>query len=218
MSAVEVAELLSHAEIMPSHIRHAVHHLTKPERVMLYDAANPLHRSATGKYFEALVYELLLGCAEYSDAVVSVAAKFSDVEFAPYDKYAPDGLWYSRDGGIRFRVGGKVAAEMDLLIKTSDGVRVFGEVIINPSGVRGFRSEISAKKKLLNELYGDPVEFLMVLAAVPPAGGVRCLEGSDAYAVVSGGDRSYEMVHPGEVLKRKLSPAASTKRVNGKDW
>jgi len=217
MSASEVSELLSHAEITPLHVRRAVHHLTKPERAMLYDAANPLHRSATGKYFEALVYELLLGCAECSDAIVSIAAKFSDAEFVPYDKYAPDGLWYSRDGGIRFRVGGKVAAEMDLLIKTADGVRVFGEVIINPSGVRGFRSEIFAKKKLLSDLYGDPVEFLMVLAAAPPSG-VRCLEGSDAYAVVTGGVRSYEMVHPGEVMKRKLSPATSTKRVNGRDW
>ncbi|HJK79245.1 MAG TPA: hypothetical protein O0Y06_03015 [Methanocorpusculum sp.] len=218
MSAAGVADLLSHAEITPAHIRYAVHHLTKPERAVLYDAANPLHRSVTGKYFEALVYELLLGSAECSDAVVSVAAKFSDAVFVPYDKYSPDGLWYSRDGGIRFRVSGKVVAEMDLLIKTTDGVRVFGEVIINPSGVRGFRSEISAKKKLLADLYGDPVEFLMVLAAAPPAGGVRCLDGSDAYAVVTGGDHSYEMVHPGEVMKRKLSPSASTKRVDGKDW
>lgn len=218
MSASEVAGLLSEAEITPSHIRHAVHHLTKSERAVLYDPAHPLHRSVTGKYFEALVYELLLGFAEHSDAVVSVAAKFSDAEYVPYDKYAPDGLWYSRDGGIRFRVGGKIAAEMDLLAKTADGVRVFGEVIINPSGVRGFRSEILAKKKLLADLYGDPVQFLMVLAAAPPSGGVRCLEESDACAIVAGGDTSYALVHPGEVLKRKLSPSASTKRVPGKNW
>lgn len=218
MSAAEIADLLSHARVMPLHVRHAVHHLTKPERAMLYDPANPLHRSATGKYFEALVYELLLDYAECSDTVVSIVAKLSDAEFVPFDKYAPDGLWYSRDGGIRFKVGGKVAAEMDILIKTADGVRVFGEVIINPSGVRGFRSEVIAKKKLLANLYGDPVEFLMVLAATPPSGGLRCLEGKDAYTVVPGGDTSYAMVHPSEVLKRKLSPSASTKRVNGKYW
>lgn len=218
MSASEIAALLSHAEITPLFIRHAVHHLTKPERSILYDTAHPLHRSVSGKYFEAVVYELLLGCAEHSDAIVSIAAKFSDAEYLPYDKYAPDGLWYSRDGGIRFRVDGKVAAEMDLLVKTSDGVRVFGEVIINPSGVRGFRSEISAKKKLLADLYGDPVQFLMVLAEVPPSGSVRCVGGSDAYAVISGGLQSYTLVHPGEVMKRKLSPSVSTKRVPGTMW
>ena len=218
MSSSEIAGLLSEAEITPSHIRHAVNHLTKSERVVLYDRTNPLHRSVTGKYFEALVYELLLGFAEHSDAVVSVAAKFSDAEYVPYDKYAPDGLWYSRDGGIRFRVGGKIAAEMDLLAKTEDGVRVFGEVIINPSGVRGFRSEILAKKKLLSEIYGDPVQFLMVLAAAPPSCGVRCLEEPDACAIVTGWDTSYVMVHPGKVLKCNLSPSASTKRVQGKNW
>lgn len=218
MSAALVAGLLSRAEVTPSHVRRAVHHLTKPERAVLYDAAHPQHRSATGTFFEALVYELLLSVAEESDAVVSVAAKMSDAVFVPYDTYAPDGLWYSRDGGIRFKISGRVAAEMDLLVKTSDGVRVFGEVIVNPSGVRGFSTEIAAKKKLLTDLYGDPVEFLLVLPADPGPGGLRCLADQDAYAVVCGGDTLYSIVHPGEVMKRKLSPAASTKRVDGKMW
>lgn len=218
MSAAEIAELLSRAEITPFHVRHAVHHLSKSDRAVLYDENHPLHRSATGKYFEALAYELLLSAAELSDAVVSIAAKLSDAKFVPFDKYMLDGLWYSRDGGIRFKVGGKVAAEMDLLIRTADGVRVFGEVIINPSGVHGFRSEVAAKKKLLGDLYGDPVEFLMVLAAVPSSSELRCLAEEDAYAVIPGGDASYTMVHPGEVMKCNLSPAASTKRVNGIIW
>jgi hypothetical protein len=218
MSATEVSELLSHAEITLSHIRRAAHHLTKPERAILYDVTNPLHRSTTGKYFEALVYELLLTQTEGSDAIVSIVAKFSDVEFVPYDKYAADGLWYSRDGGIRFKIGGRVAAEMDLLIKTADGVRVFGEVIINPSTVHSLRSEVSAKKKLLADLYGDPVEFLLVLAAPPSSGDVMRLKGSDACAIVLGGDRSYELVHPREVMKRKLSLVVNTKRVNGRNW
>ncbi|MDV0442729.1 hypothetical protein [Methanorbis rubei] len=218
MSAAEVSTLLSSAEILPVHVRYAVHHLTKPERAVLYDETSPLHRSVVGKYFEALVYELLLSAVENSDAVVSVVSKFSDACFVPYDKYAPDGLWYSRDGGIRFKVDGRVAAEMDLLIKTADGVRVFGEVIVNPSSVRGFRSEIAAKKQLLSELYGDPVEFLMVLASPPAEGGLRCLEGQDSHAVVLNGDSSYAMVHPGEVMKRKLTPSASRKRIDGKNW
>ncbi|MDR3102285.1 MAG: hypothetical protein LBU24_03515 [Methanocalculaceae archaeon] len=218
MSAAEVAELLMHAEVTLSHVRHAVHHLTKSERVILYDEVNPLHRSALGIYFEALVYELLLSAADTSDAVVSVVAKFSDAEIVPSDRYASDGLWYSRDSGIRFKVRGKVAAEVDLLIKTADGVRVFGEVIIHPSGVRGFRNEVAAKRQLLTDQYGDPVEFLLVLPAAPPKRGLRCLAKEDSYAVVPNGYASYLLVHPGEVLKRKLSPSTSTKRVNGNNW
>ena len=218
MSAAEIAGLLCRAEVTPAHVRRAVHHLTKPERAVLYEENHSLHRSAAGKFFEALVYELLLSAAEDAPCVVSVVAKMSDAVFVPFDKYAPDGLWYSRDGGIRFKIGGKVAAEMDLLIKTSDGVRVFGEVITNPAGTRGFRGEIAAKKKLLSELYGDPVEFLMVLPAVPPSGGLRCLSEGDAYAVVPCGDLLYTAVHSEEVMKRKLSPAPSMKRVPGTLW
>ena len=58
----------------------------------------------------------------------------------------------------------------------------------------------------------------MVLAEVPPSGSVRCVEGSDAYAVIPGGLQSYAQVHPGEVMKRKLSPSVSTKRVPGTMW
>lgn len=58
----------------------------------------------------------------------------------------------------------------------------------------------------------------MVLAAIPPNRKVRCLKRTDAYAVITQGELSYEMVHPSEVLKRKLSSSVSTKRVDGKNW
>jgi hypothetical protein len=218
MSSADVAELLNGRVPAPAHIRKAVHHLTKPERCALYGDEDSLCRAAAGKFFEALVYELVLSVSETSDAIVSVAAKFADADFVPFGKYDPDGLWYSRDGGIRFKVSGKVAAEMDLLIKTADGVRVFGEVISSLSGTGGFRSEIPTKKHLLSRLYGDPVEFLLILPEPPRHGGFRCLGPDDAYAVIPGGSTAYLRVHPGEVLKRKLSPTQSSKRVNGKVW
>lgn len=218
MSAKDVAELLKCAKVTLPQIRKAVHHLTKPERAALYDENNSQHKSSVGKFFEALSYEMLLTVLENSDAVVSVAAKLSDAEYVPQGKYDPDGLWYSRDGGIRFKAAGKVVAEMDLLMKTSDGVRIFGEVVTNPAGANGFRLEILAKKKLLENLYGDPVEFLLILPKDPSANNLRCLDETDAYAVIFGGDSAYLCVHSNEVMKRKLSPTKSSKRVDGKKW
>lgn len=217
MSASEVAGLLSAEEVTLSHIRRAVHHLPKSSRAILYEETNPLHPSAVGEFFEALSYELLLSASNDAHCVVSVAAKLSDAVYIPYDKYAPDGLWYSRDGGIRFKMKGRVVAEMDLLIKTSDGVRIFGEVISGSAGTKGFLSEIAAKKSLLSEIYGDPVEFLLVLPYEPHSG-LRCVGENDAFAVISGGDTLYRNVHRSEVMMRNLSPAKSTKRVDGRVW
>ena len=217
MSASEVAELLSGEEVTLSHIRRAVHHLSKSSRAVLYDEAHPLHPSAVGEFFEALSYELLLSASENSPSVVSIAAKLSDAVYIPYDKYAPDGLWYSRDGGIRFKVKGRVAAEMDLLVRTRDGVRIFGEVITGSAGTKGFLTEIAAKKSLLSELYGDPVEFLLVLPSEPRSG-LRCVGDNDAFAVIPDGDTLYRNVHRSEVMVRNLSPAKSTKRVDGRVW
>jgi hypothetical protein len=217
MSASEVASLLAGEEVTLSHIRRAVHHLTKQNRALLYDEEHPLHKSAAGEFFEALVYELLISSSEDAPCIQSIAAKLSDAEYIPYDKYSPDGLWYSRDGGIRFKIGGRVAAEIDLLIRTRDGVRVFGEVITSPTGTKGFLAEVAAKRSLLSELYGDPVEFLLVLSTDPKTG-LRCVGDNDAFAVIPGGDTLYKKVLKSEVIMRKLSPAKSTKRVDGRVW
>ncbi|MEA5037278.1 hypothetical protein SDC9_25391 [bioreactor metagenome] len=217
MSSSEVAELLSREKVTLSHIRRAIHHLPKSTRAVLYEETHPLHSSATGAFFEALSYELLLSASENSSSVVSIAAKLADAVYIPYDKYAPDGLWYSRDGGIRFKVKGRVAAEMDLLIKTSDGVRIFGEVITGSTGTKGFLTEIAAKKSLLFQIYGDPVGFLLVLPYKPRAG-LRCVDENDAFVVIPGGDSLYKLVPESEVIMRNLSPAQSAKRVDGRLW
>ncbi len=217
MSSSEVAKLLSGEEVTLSHIRRAVHHLSKQNRAVLYEETHLLHPSAVGEFFEALSYELLLSASEDAHCVVSVAAKLADAVYIPYDKYAPDGLWYSRDGGIRFKVKGRVVAEMDLLIKTSDGVRIFGEVISGSAGTKGFLIEIAAKKSLLSELYGDPVEFLLVLPSEPHSG-LRCVGDNDAFAVIPDGDTLYRNVQRSEVMMRNLSPAKSNKRVDGRVW
>ncbi|HJJ48982.1 MAG TPA: hypothetical protein O0X39_08370 [Methanocorpusculum sp.] len=213
MSAIEVAKLLRDADITLTEVRKAVYHLTKPERADLYDEASPNQKSAAGKFFEALVYEILLKESKDSAAVEKIAAKLADAEYVPYDKYAPDGLWYSRDGEIRFRIDGRVAAEVDFLVRTSDGVLVFGEAAA--AKTKGFAAELAKKKMLLCGLYHCPVQALVVLPH-KRTGGFACLEEGDAYAVVEG-DEAYRLVLASEVLKRNLSPTECSKRVNGKD-
>jgi len=211
MSASEIASLLNNAEITLSEIRKAVFHLTKPDRADLYNAEATNHKSAAGKFFEALVYEILLTDGETSPAIEKIAAKLSDAKDIADDKFAPDGLWYSRDGEIRFKIKGRVAAEVDFLIKTADGVLVFGEVAA--SKTKGFAAEMAMKKELLEGLYHCKTEGIIVV----PHTMHRRFDESDkiTYAVVRG-DESYQKVLASEVLKRNLSPTASTKRVDGR--
>ena len=216
MSAAEIAGLLTAAEISSGEIRRAAIHLPKPLRAALYDETSREHRTAVGEFFEALVYEILFSAGEASPAVSSVAAKLSDAHYVPYDKYAKDGLWYSKDGGIRFKVQARVAAEIDLLVKTADGVRVFGEVVVNPAKAANLASEVAAKRALLERLYGGPVQFLFVCAN--PVKELKFLQETDAAVVIADGHLHYQRLHPNEVLHKKSAPAKSTKRVDGSVW
>ncbi len=216
MSAAEIARLLESAEISSGEVRRAAIHLPKPLRAALYDAESPQHRTAAGEFFEALVYEILLKEGEASTAVKTVAAKLSDAEYVPYDKYSRDGLWYSKDGGIRFKVGGRVAAEVDFLVATTDGVRVFGEVVVNPASAQSLGAEISGKRVLLERLYGGI--FQCVVVCSKPLKELRFLDEEDATAVIFEGEQMYQRLHKNEVLHKKSAPAKSTKRVDGRVW
>jgi len=214
MSADAVARLISNAEVTLGEIRRAVVHLPKPLRKSLYDVSSPEHKTAEGIFFEALIYEILLKEGEESSDVVSIAAKFGEAKYLTFDKYAPDGLWYSKDGGIRFKIDGRVVAEMDFLVLTADGVRVFGEVIVNPLHASSIGKEVAKKKELLEKLYGGTIEFVLVTASELSSSVVY----DGASCIVSQGNLAYMNVHQGEVLSKKLSPAPSTKRVDGKKW
>lgn len=215
MTSFDAAEILSSAEVTLYEIRKAVHHIPKTLRPVLYDKSNANHRSVCGRFFEALVYEILLKEAESCDKIDSVAAKLTDAKFIPYDKYSPDGLWYSRDGEMRFIVNERIAYEVDLLLKTSDNVGIFGEIIVNPADAKRLSGEIEEKRKFLSKLYGSEFEFILVMPT-RPAKELKCLKENDACAVVLNGDNMYERVPASEVLKRNLSQTVSSKRVDGR--
>lgn len=217
MSAYDVSELLNNCEVSLSHIRRAVHHLTKHDRAVLYDEDHHDHKSAEGRFFEALVYEILLDVGESSSKIESIAAKYSDAQYTAYDKYSKDGLWYSKDGGIRFKISGNTAAEIDFLIKTSDGVRIFGEAATSVNGAKGFSSEMESKRDMLLKLYGGKVEFIIILSG-DVSYRPKCLEADDSYAIIPCGNKMYQKIAASEVLKRNLSSTRSSKRVDGKLW
>ncbi|HJJ31057.1 MAG TPA: hypothetical protein O0X97_02280 [Methanocorpusculum sp.] len=218
MSAADIARLISSAEISAGEIRRAAVHLSKPLRTALFSENSPEHRTASGKFFEALVYEILLTEGETSDEVFRIAAKLNDAEYAPFDRFSKDGLWYSRTGEIQFRVDGRAAAEVDFLVSCSDNTLVFGEVTLH-ADTAALAKEAADKKILLKKFLDAAgierqVQFVFVTTKETDT---SWLEEGDACSIIEDGENLWRRIHVNEVLHKKRSPAASSKRADGKE-
>ena len=218
MSASDVARLISSAAVSNSEIRRAAVHLPKPLREALFSEESPKHRSASGMFFEGLIYEILLAESETSPVIKQVAAKLNDAEYVPFDRFAKDGLWYSRNGELQFRIHGRAAAEVDFLVLCADDTLVFGEATLRPETSSELETEVAYKKELLKTFLDKenlPYAVQFVLAA-PKKTDVTWLSEEDAYCFVDAGDELWKRIHVNEVLHKKRSPAPSKKRVDGK--
>ena len=223
MSAADVARLITDAEISKSEIRRAAVHLPKPPRAALFSETAAEHRTAEGMFFEALVYEILLAEGDADPKIAQIAAKLHDAEYVPYDRFAKDGLWYTKNGEIQFRVRGKAAAEVDFLVLCKDDTLVFGEISLKPDVSPGFEKEVQSKKELLRRFLDDAglsygVEFVYVTPVFFGPGSFvgAILQFADALCVVEEGNTLWKRVHVNEVLHKKRSPAPSMKRVGGR--
>lgn len=219
MSASQIAQLISTAEISNSEIRRATVHLSKPLRASLFSETSAEHRSASGKFFEALVYELLLATSNTTRTVDRIAAKLNDAEYHEFDRFTKDGLWYSKDGEILFRIHKKVVAEVDFLVLCTDNTLVFGEVTINPESIPSLLLEAEKKKQFLHTLCKQgnlpyTIEFLLVTASSPDQ--KPELADGDAFCCIENGNNMWNNVHINEILHKKRSPVPCEKRVDGR--
>jgi hypothetical protein len=143
----------------------ATRHMNKIERKKLFSPDIEPMRTAEGRWFEAIIYEMFLDISKKSDRIRYLAMKGAD---APRNrgedvKLGQNGLFYSKYGDITIRGNGQDLAEFDLLLVDSDNHVAFAEVVTSPSDLKEFEQEIAYKKKLLGYLYGQKTTpFLLV--------------------------------------------------------
>ena len=143
----------------------ATRHMNKIERKKLFSPDIEPMRTAEGRWFEAIIYEMFLDISKKSDRIKYLAMKGAD---APRNrgedvKLGQNGLFYSKYGDITIRGNGQDLAEFDLLLVDSDNHVAFAEVVTSPSDLKEFEAEIAYKKKLLGYLYGQKTTpFLLV--------------------------------------------------------
>lgn len=142
----------------------ATRHMNKIERKKLFSPDIEPMRTAEGRWFEAIVYEMFLDIAKKTGTIRYIAMKGAD---APRQRenvrIGQNGLFYSKYGDITIRGNGQDLAEFDMLLVDSDNHIAFAEVVTSPADLKEFEIEIAYKKKLLGYLYNQKITpFLLV--------------------------------------------------------
>jgi hypothetical protein len=142
----------------------ATRHMNKIERKKLFSPDIEPMRTAEGRWFEAIVYEMFLDISKKSDTIKYLARKGADAPDRRENvKIGQNGLFYSKYGDITIRGNGQDLAEFDMLLMDSDNHVAFAEVVTSPSDLKEFEVEIAYKKRLLGYLYGQKITpFLLV--------------------------------------------------------
>lgn len=142
----------------------AIRHISDLERTKLFSPEIEHMRTAEGRWFEAIVYEMFLDAAETTDEIGGVAVKGADAPRGRRNiQLGQNGFFYSRNGDITIRGNGQDLAEFDLLLVDRDNRIAFGEVVTSPSDLKEFEIEVEYKKRLLGYLFAQPsVPFLLI--------------------------------------------------------
>ncbi|MFA5347777.1 MAG: hypothetical protein WC294_06540 [Methanoregula sp.] len=142
----------------------ATRHMNKIERKKLFSPDIEPMRTAEGRWFEAIVYEMFLDISRKSDRIKYLARKGADAPKKREDiKLGQNGLFYSKYGDITIRGNGQDLAEFDMLLVDADNHIAFAEVVTSPSDLKEFEQEIAFKKRLLGYLYGQNITpFLLI--------------------------------------------------------
>ncbi|MDG6256178.1 MAG: hypothetical protein QCH35_01115 [Methanomicrobiaceae archaeon] len=145
----------------------AIRHLKKREKIKLFSPDISQMRAAEGRWYEALVYEMLLDIAKKSDRIGAVVRKGADAPFPPDEiLLGQNGLFYSTRGDIKLRGNGQDLAEFDLMLLDDTGAVAFGEIVTSPSDIKKMEEEILYKKRILGYLFGQATVPFMLFSSV----------------------------------------------------
>jgi len=159
-----LSENFRHFKPTPAIALNATRHMNQAERRKLFSPDIEPMRTAEGRWFEAIIYEMFLDISRQSDTIRYLARKGADApKGRELAKYGQNGIFYSKYGDIVIRGNGQDLAEFDLLLVTSDNEVAFAEVVTSPSDLKEFEQEIQYKKNLLGYLYNQKnTPFLLI--------------------------------------------------------
>jgi len=142
----------------------ALRHLSRGQKKNLFSEDPGTMKTAEGRWYEALIYEMMLRLAVSSDSIERVVSKGADARIRRLKvQLGQNGLFYSQSGDIKVRGNGQDLAEFDLLLVGKDHTIAFGEIVTSSANLNELEEEIAYKKKLLGYLFGqEKVPFMLI--------------------------------------------------------
>ncbi len=145
----------------------ATRHLSGPQRKSLFSPDPGTMKTAEGKWYEAIIYETILRCAQASDQIIRVVSKGPDARYRRLQaQLGQNGLFYSRSGDIKVRGNGQDLAELDLLLVGAGNSIAFGEIVTSPAAMKELEKEFTYKKRLMGHLFGQQVVPSLLVSSV----------------------------------------------------
>ena len=103
-------------------VMRALRHLRPADRKKLFSEDIPEMRTAEGRWFEAIVYEMILDLSLKTDLILAVVARGADgPSKVRRAQLGQNGLFYSNIGDIKVRGNGQDLAEVDLMLVDHTG-------------------------------------------------------------------------------------------------
>ncbi len=147
--------------------RRAIRHLKKLEKTQLFSPELSQMRAAEGRWYESLIYEMLLELTETTGKVKYVVRKGADAPFPPIEiKLGQNGIFYSNRGDINIRGNGQDIAEFDIVFVDYMDRICFCEIVTSASDLKDMEAEVHYKKKLLSYLYAQAVVPFVLFSSV----------------------------------------------------
>jgi len=168
-TAAWIAEQLESHEITKELVLSSTVHIP-PAFIRDIFSENQLRRGiATGYFYEATVYEMLLHITRSSNRIRYLTRKGADVSperLRPYPALGQDGFFYSPLGELKIRGNGVDLAEVDFVLEDSEGGLLFGESKISGKFLaNGFVEDLSYKRRLLAYLFPNEVQSILISPA-----------------------------------------------------
>ncbi|WP_048151506.1 hypothetical protein [Methanolacinia paynteri] len=147
--------------------RKSIRHLKKIEKKQLFSEDMSQMRASEGRWYESLIYEMLLEVSGRSDMVKYIVRKGADAPFPPPEiEMGQNGLFYSNRGDINIRGNGQDIAEVDILWVDNENRISFAEIVTSASDLKDLEVEVHYKKRLLGYLYGQVIVPFVLFSSV----------------------------------------------------
>ncbi|WP_421908989.1 hypothetical protein [Methanolacinia petrolearia] len=147
--------------------RKSIRHLKKIEKKQLFSEDMSQMRVSEGRWYESLIYEMLLEISGRSDMVKYIVRKGADAPFPPPEiEMGQNGLFYSNRGDINIRGNGQDIAEVDILWVDNEDRISFAEIVTSASDLKDLEVEVHYKKRLLGYLYGQVIVPFVLFSSV----------------------------------------------------